>query len=63
MTYSEMAEDLLRFIDSRSIGKVTLVGHNIGGKTAMRFAGLYPERVKGLVSFDTAPIGSAEDKK
>ena len=29
----------------------------------MRFAGLYPDRVKGLVSFDTAPIGTAEDKK
>lgn len=63
MSYTEMAEDLLRFIDSRALSKVTLIGHNIGGKTAMRFAGLYPERVKGLVSFDTAPTGTADDKK
>ena len=63
MTYTEMADDLLRFIDSRNLSQVTLIGHNIGGKTAMRFAGLYPDRVKGLVSFDTAPTGTAEDKK
>ena len=63
MTYTEMANDLLRFIDSRALNKVTLIGHNIGGKTAMRFAGLFPERVKGLVSFDTAPIGTANDNK
>ena len=63
MSYTEMAEDLLRFIVSRALSKVTLIGHNIGGKTAMRFAGLYPERVKGLVSFDTAPTGTADDKK
>lgn len=63
MTYTEMANDLLRFMDSRVLDQVTLVGHNIGGKTAMRFAGLYPERVKGLVSFDTAPTGTADDKK
>lgn len=29
----------------------------------MRFAGLYPNRVKGLISLDTAPTGTAEDKK
>ena len=63
MTYNEMADDLLKFIDSRALSQVTLVGHNIGGKTAMRFAGLYPDRVKGLVNFDTAPIGTAGDKK
>jgi len=63
MTYSEMADDLLRFIDSRGLGQITLIGHNIGGKTAMRFAGLYPDRVKGLISLDTAPVGTAEDKK
>lgn len=56
MTYSEMADDLARFLDMRDLNQVTLVGHNIGGKTAMTFAGLYPERVKGLVSFDTAPV-------
>lgn len=63
MNYTEMANDLLRFFDSRALNQVTLVGHNIGGKTAMRFASMFPERVNGLVSFDTAPTGTAQDKK
>ena len=56
MTYTEMAEDLARYLDERALEKVTLAGHNIGGKTAMRFAGMFPDRVKGLISFDTEPI-------
>lgn len=62
MTYTEMAEDLVRFLDSRELDQVTLIGHNIGGKTAMRFAGLYPWRLKGLICLDTAPVQIAEDK-
>lgn len=62
MKYSEMSDDLLRYLDSRGLEQVTLVGHNIGGKTAMTFAGQNPDRVKGLISFDTAPTGTAADK-
>lgn len=62
MTYTEMAEDLVRFLDSRELDQVTLIGHNIGGKTAMRFAGLYPQRLKGLICLDTAPVQIDEDK-
>lgn len=62
MKYSEMADDLLRFFDSRALSQVTLIGHNIGGKTAMTFASMYPNRVKGLISFDTAPTGTSADK-
>jgi len=61
MQYEEMAEDLLRFIDRRELSKVTLIGHNIGGKTAMAFAQLFPERVTGLISLDTAPTASSPD--
>ena len=63
MTYSEMANDLIRFLDNRKLDKVILVGHNIGGKTAMHTASLFPERIKGLISLDTAPIGTTNDKK
>lgn len=38
MTYEEMANDLFRFIDVRQLSTVTLIGHNIGAKTAMAFA-------------------------
>lgn len=38
MTYDEMANDLLRFMDNRQLDKVTLIGHNLGSKTAMAFS-------------------------
>ena len=53
-----MADDLARFLDSRGLDRVTLIGHNIGGKTAMTFTGAFPERVNGLISFDTAPTST-----
>lgn len=63
--YEVMAEDLMEFIntevlpassvgnDSRfSQGKVSVIGHSMGGKTAMKFAQLFPERVEKLVVVD-----------
>jgi esterase len=61
MTYAEMANDLLRFIDLRELENITLIGHNIGGKTAMAFSQLFPTRVAGLISLDTAPVASNPD--
>ena len=63
MTYEEMAADLIRFFDSRGLDQVTLIGHNIGGKTALATAGLYSDRVKGVISLDTAPTGTSDDKR
>ena len=64
MTYLEMAEDLMRFADAKHLEKLTLIGHNVGAKTAMMAAQMYPERVAGLISLDTAPVSTpAEARK
>jgi len=63
MTYEEMATDVIRFADQRELEKVTLIGHNIGGKTAMVAATLFPDRVAGLISLDTAPTGASSENK
>lgn len=63
MTYREMAEDVLRFADSKGLDKFSLLGHNIGSKTAMTLACLHPERVNGLISIDTAPKSFLSDKQ
>lgn len=62
MTYKEMAEDVLRFADSKGIDKFSLLGHNIGAKTAMTLSLLYPDRVKGLISIDTSPKSFVGDR-
>jgi len=50
-----MAEDVLRFADAKQLATFSVLGHNIGAKTAMTLACLHPDRVTGLISIDTAP--------
>lgn len=55
MNYELMAEDLLHFMESNWMFKAHLVGHSMGGKTAMKFALKYPDMVDKLVIVDIAP--------
>ncbi len=51
-TYELMAEDLKKFFDDHGIKEATVIGHSMGGKTAMRFAQLYSEKVEKLIVVD-----------
>ncbi len=53
--YPAMAADLLHYMDERGIEKAMLIGHSMGGKTAMQFACTYPGRVSKLIVADIAP--------
>jgi len=53
--HETMARDVAAALDSLGIARVAIVGHSLGGRVAMRFAGLFPERVAGLVIVDSAP--------
>ena len=55
MNYDYMAKDLLLFCDSKKIDKSIIIGHSMGGKTAMKFSLLFPERVEKLIVVDIAP--------
>ncbi len=57
MSYAEMADDLLRFLDDRGYPRAAVIGHSMGGKAAMAFALKHPERVERLVVVDIAPVG------
>lgn len=56
MDYPAMAEDLRCFMDSQDLAQVALLGHSMGGKVAMYFALLYPQRVSRLIIIDIAPV-------
>jgi esterase len=60
MDYVEMAEDVLAYIERHDLQRVSLLGHSMGGKTAMALALLQPERVQRLVVADIAPIHYAD---
>ncbi|QYH40139.1 alpha/beta fold hydrolase [Algoriphagus sp. NBT04N3] len=53
--YEVMVEDLKELIDEEGLDKIYLMGHSMGGKTAMNFAVEYPERVDRLIVADIAP--------
>ena len=53
--HETMARDVATVLESLGAERVVLVGHSLGGRVAMRFAGLFPEKVAGLVIVDSAP--------
>lgn len=55
MSYPLMAEDLQRFLESQWMFKAHILGHSMGGKTAMQFALNYPDWVDRLVIVDILP--------
>ena len=54
-SYEAMKNDLAEFFDQQKIEKAILMGHSMGGKTAMCFAADYPERIEKLIVVDIAP--------
>jgi len=56
-SYRDLAQDLLEFIDQQGIERIIPCGHSMGGKVAMVFSLLYPQRVASLVVLDIAPVG------
>lgn len=54
-SYPLMAEDLKAFMDQHWLPRAHIIGHSMGGKTAMQFAFEYPDMVDKLVLVDMAP--------
>jgi pimeloyl-ACP methyl ester carboxylesterase len=54
-TYEDLADDLYTFFNKQKINKAIVLGHSMGGKAAMSFAGKYPEKLSALFIVDIAP--------
>lgn len=55
VNYGLMADDVQRLVTGQGLQNIVLVGHSMGGKTAMWFAHRWPGLVKHLVSVDMGP--------
>jgi len=55
LDYPSMAADVNDFIRHHDLGRVHLLGHSMGGKTAMQTALTYPSVVDRLIVVDIAP--------
>lgn len=56
MDYAAMAADLRAWMEREDIDSAVMIGHSLGGKTAMTLALAEPERVAALVVVDIAPV-------
>jgi len=54
-SYDYLAEDLLTYCNHYQLNNVHIIGHSMGGKTAMLFAVRHPELVTRLLIADIAP--------
>jgi len=55
MSYELMAADLKEFVTAQRLRQISLLGHSMGGKTAMTFALNYPDLAEKLIVVDIAP--------
>jgi pimeloyl-ACP methyl ester carboxylesterase len=58
--------DLAQLIHQQELAPVTIVSHSLGGNISLRYAGIYPEKVRKLVSIEglgPSPRMIAERKK
>lgn len=62
VSYPAMASDVLAYMDGAGMEKAILLGHSMGGKTAMEVALTAPDRVAALVVADIAPVAYEVDR-
>ena len=50
--YEVMAEDLHELMEENKLSNVILLGHSMGGKTAMTYAAKHPEKISKIIVVD-----------
>src|SRR5690606_2139485 len=53
--YDVLVEDLKNYCDTNNLQEIVLLGHSMGGKTAMLFAAKYTQMVSKLIVADISP--------
>ncbi|MEZ9231901.1 alpha/beta fold hydrolase [Vibrio amylolyticus] len=54
--YQSMAMDVVQLLNHLELSHVTLIGHSMGGKVAMKIAEISPESLNKLIILDMAPV-------
>jgi esterase len=63
MKFPEMSSDVIELMNQLEIERAVILGHSLGGKVAMSAALEHPERVKGIIAADIAPVNYSALKR
>jgi esterase len=58
--YNAMSDDLNDFFIQHNLKRAVILGHSMGGKTALAFGLKYPEKVEKMIIVDISPFGYDE---
>ncbi len=58
-----LAQSVKAVLNKAGVRRYIIVGHSMGGYTALAFAELYPENVSGLCLFHSTAYADSEEKK
>lgn len=53
--YEAMVGDVLEYCEANNLKKINLLGHSMGGKVAMFFTMLHPDKINKLIIADIGP--------
>lgn len=62
-SYESMSNDLDELVMDLKLKKFFLVGHSMGGKTAMWYASMWPDKLAGLMLIDISPFKTINENK
>jgi pimeloyl-ACP methyl ester carboxylesterase len=58
--YNALSDDLNEFFIQHNLTRAVILGHSMGGKTALAFGLKYPEKVEKMIVVDISPFGYDE---
>ncbi|WP_047045081.1 alpha/beta fold hydrolase [Vibrio mexicanus] len=61
-SYAEMAQDVLEVIEHLNLKDITVIGHSMGGKVAIKLIDIAPQLAKQLIVLDMSPVKYTERK-
>jgi pimeloyl-ACP methyl ester carboxylesterase len=61
--YNVLSNDINEFMDSQQIPQAFIMGHSMGGKTALTFGLQHPEKIKKMIVVDISPLNYNKDKE
>jgi pimeloyl-ACP methyl ester carboxylesterase len=59
---AQFADAVVALLDELGVGRITLLGHSMGGMIVQELAATHPDRIARLILYGTGPLGLMPDR-